>query len=77
MEEAVSERDSSEDEEKFIVIRTKIMGRMIKNKELELNSEKTSIWNRKRNRSGKEGASRRGDETRTCLIQSYMSPWGT
>ena len=58
MEEAVSERDSSEDEEKFIVIRTKIMGRMIKNKELELNSGKNFYLEQKkeqiRQRRGKQ-----------------------
>ena len=56
MEEAV--RDSSEDEEKFIVIRTKIMGRMIKNKELELNSGKNFYLEQKkeqiRQRRGKQ-----------------------
>ena len=58
MEEADSERDSSEDEEKFIVIRTKIMGRMIKNKELELNSGKNFYLEQKkeqiRQRRGKQ-----------------------
>ena len=58
MEEAVSEQDSSEDEEKFIVIRTKIMGRMIKNKELELNSGKNFYLEQKkeqiRQRRGKQ-----------------------